>query len=83
MQMNQRKDRIILKDQGLAYASAKVISKMLIENNNELLKVDLSNNQLQSNFRYLVDGICNNHRLISIVMKNNQLNGNEHAEGMK
>ena len=47
------------------------------------MKIDLSNNQLQSNFRCIVNGIKKNHRLISLTMKNNQLDGKEHAHDIK
>jgi len=48
-----------------------------------LLKIDLSNNNLQQNFKPIVKGIKNNKRLISLTMKNNQLHGPEHAFDIK
>jgi len=55
----------------MSQASAKIIGKKLLMGNNELLKIDLSNNQLQSNFKEIVHGIKKNHRLIQLVMRNN------------
>ena len=46
MKMNQKSDRICLKDQQLGPNSAEVIGKLILANNSDLLKIDLSNNQL-------------------------------------
>mgnify|MGYP006081393309 CR=1 FL=1 len=45
MSLNQRDDRMSFKDQGMGYQSASVIGKLLLANNEELLKIDLSGNQ--------------------------------------
>ncbi len=71
MQLHQRGDKISLKDQGFSFASAAIIGKKIIGKNDHLLKIDLSNNQLQQNFRPIVNGIKHNQRLISLTMKNN------------
>ena len=83
MKLHQRSDRISLKDQGFNFASAAVIGKRIIGKNDNLVKIDLSNNQLQQNFRPIVKGIKNSKRLISLTMKNNQLHGPEHALDIK
>ena len=83
MQLNQRDDRINFNNQGMSYQSAQVISKYILSGNEEIQKIDLSNNQLQTNFRQIVNGIRKNTRLISLVMKNNQLNGLDHAQDIK
>ena len=41
----------------------------------------MSCNQLQSNFKQIVNGINKNRRLIQLVMRNNQLSG-EHSEDL-
>lgn len=83
MMLHQRNDRINLKDNGLSFYSAMIIGQKIIGKNDNLLRIDLSNNQLQQNFKYIVAGIRKNKRLISLTMKNNQLNGPEHAEDIK
>lgn len=83
MKLNQKGDRISLKDHGFSYASATIIGKKIIGKNDNLVKIDLSNNQLQQNFRPIVKGIKNSKRLISLTMKNNQLHGPEHALDIK
>jgi hypothetical protein len=47
MRMHQKGDRICLKDQQMGFNSAEVIGKLILANNSDLLKIDLSNNQLQ------------------------------------
>ena len=47
MMLHQRNDRINLKDSGLSFYSAMVIGQKIIGKNDNLLKIDLSNNQLQ------------------------------------
>ena len=44
MKLHQRSDRISLKDQGFNFASAAVIGKRIIGKNDNLVKIDLSNN---------------------------------------
>jgi hypothetical protein len=83
MKLNQRDDRVTFKDQGMSYASAAVISKYLLANNDDLLRIDLSNNQFCSNFKTIVNGIKKNSRIITLIMKNNQLNGLDHAQDIK
>lgn len=83
MLMNQRVDRVCLKDQGLSTFAAHVIGNKILSHNEELLRIDLSNNQLQTNFKALVHGIRNNSRLISLTMRNNQINGQDHADDLK
>lgn len=52
------------KDQGMGFQSAIIIGKQLIAKNAHLQKIDLSNNQLQTNFKQIVNGIKKNHRII-------------------
>ena len=51
MKLNQRDDRISFRDQGMSFESAIVIGKKILAGNENLTKIDLSNNQLQTNFR--------------------------------
>ena len=44
----------------MSYYSAKIVGKDIISENENLLKIDLSNNQLQKNMKPLVDGIRKN-----------------------
>ena len=83
MSLNQRDDRMSFKDQGMSYQSASVIGKLLLANNEELLRIDLSGNQFQNNFKPIVNGIKKNSRLIALIMKNNQLNGIDHSQDIK
>jgi hypothetical protein len=83
MLLGQRRDRISLKDQGLGFESARVISQMIIAGNDDLTKIDLSNNQLQQNFGALMKGFMLNERLVVLTMRNNQINGHEHASELK
>jgi len=55
----------------MGQASAIIIGKRLISGNDNLLKIDLSGNQLQMNFKHIVNGIRKNKRLIQLVMRNN------------
>lgn len=55
----------------MGQASAVIIGKKLLAGNDNLLRIDLSSNQLQMNFKYIVNGIKKNKRLIEIVMRNN------------
>ena len=83
MKLYQRDDKFSFKDQGFGYQSAQVVAKSIIANNHNLTRIDLSSNQLQTNFEVIVHGLMNNDRIIQLVMKNNQLDGREHAEGIK
>jgi len=83
MSLNQRDDRMSFKDQGMSYQSAAIIGKHLLHNNEELLRIDLSGNQFQNNFKPIVNGIKKNSRIIALIMKNNQLNGVDHSQDIK
>ena len=83
MSLNQRDDRMSFKDQGMCYQSAAVIGKYILTNNEELLRIDLSGNQFQNNFKPIVNGIKKNSRIIALIMKNNQLNGIDHSQDIK
>ena len=83
MSLNQRDDRMSFKDQGMGYQSATVIGKYLLSKNEDLLRIDLSGNQFQNNFKPIVNGIKKNTRLIALIMKNNQLNGIDHSQDIK
>lgn len=83
MMLQQRKDRVCFKNQKLGRESASVIGNLILAGNNELCKVDLSENQLHLDFGQIVRGIRANERLISLIMRNNQINGSEHAAALK
>ena len=83
MMFNQRNDRINFDNQGMSYFSAEHIGKDILSENENLLYIDLSNNQLQKNMRPIVNGIKNNQRLISLTMRNNEIDGREHGEYLK
>ena len=63
--------------------SAAVIGKKIIANNENLVKIDLSNNMLQKNFKTIAQGVKKNSRIIQLTMKNNELTGIEHGEEIK
>ena len=67
----------------MSYFSAEHIGKDILSENDNLLYIDLSNNQLQKNMRPIVNGIKNNTRLISLTMRNNEIDGREHSEYLK
>lgn len=83
MKLNQRDHKIILKDQGMGYQSAEIIGKNIIYENDNLVEIDLSSNQLQSNFKIIAQAVRSNTRLVALTMKNNQINGHEHSDDIK
>jgi hypothetical protein len=44
MSLNQRDDRMSFRDQGMSYQSAAIIGKHLLQNKEDLLRIDLSGN---------------------------------------
>lgn len=82
MKLYQRDDKLSFRDQGMGCQSAAVLGRRIIAGNENLQRLDLSGNQLQTNFEPIVRGLRANTRLIALTMRNNQLS-HEHAEDIK
>lgn len=67
----------------MSRSSATVIGRKMLAGNDDLLRVDLSNNQFQNNFSAIVDGVKKNQRIIQLIMRNNQLNGPEITDELR
>lgn len=71
MKLYQRDDKLTFRDQGMGCQAAAVLGHHILAGNENLQRLDLSNNQLQTNFRPIVEGLKANSRIISLTMRNN------------
>ena len=65
---------MVLREQGFGAHSAKTLGKIL-RNNDHIVSMDLSLNNLNAGLNSLIAGIRNNNTLVALKMKNNSIDG--------